>query len=80
MADTAKVLRTRRLPVRPSRTVAGVLLTTDDDGVVRPFRTAQEVVDWIRRRDRQPAKGREGTITLVDWHGMPAGFEPPAPR
>ena len=80
MADTAKVLRTRRLPVRPSRTVAGVLLTTDDDGVVRPFRTAQEVVAWIRRRDRQPARGREGTIALVDWHGMPAGFEPPAPR
>ena len=40
MADTAKVLRTCRFYVRPSRTVAGMLLTTDDDGVVRPFRTA----------------------------------------
>jgi hypothetical protein len=44
MADTATVLRMRRLYVRPSRTVAGMLLTTDDDGMVRSFRTAQEVV------------------------------------
>lgn len=75
----ATALRLRRLYVRPSR-VVGVLLVRDEHGIVRPFRSPQEVVDWIRRRDRQPARGREGTITLVDWHGMPAGFESPAPR
>lgn len=75
-----KALRLRQVYVRPSRSVAGVLLARDEYGVVRPFQSPQQVVEWIRRRDRRPARGGEGAITLVDWHGMPAGFEPPAPR
>lgn len=75
------MLKLRRVYVRPSRSVA-VFLVVDEKGVVRPFQSPQEVVDWIRRRDRRSTGGGKGVgvITLVDWHGMPAGFEPPAPR
>lgn len=72
-------LRMRRLIVEPEdeRAPLDLLLAMDETGTVRTFRSAEEVVRWVTRRDRAAAV-RVSTVTTIEWRYMPPGFTPPS--
>jgi len=52
-------------------------LTMDDKGVIRNFPTPQEVIRWVKARDRAAASRGVNIATIVEWRDVPEGFVPP---
>lgn len=65
--------------VEPEPSGAGWLILLPSGQVIWR-RTAERVVDEIRKRDRETVRrvrGVDGCITSIEWRNVPEGFKPP---
>jgi hypothetical protein len=73
------VITQRTLIAHPETgtSAAPVIWTMDEGAQVREFLTPEEVVRWVKRRDRAATRRGVSTMTTIEWRGMPDGFTPP---
>ena len=67
--------RIRKVTISPHE--HGCLIGMDETGQLHEWPTPEAAVAAIRRRDSKAARLGESTATLIEWQGMPEGFEPP---